>query len=402
MRKFKSLILVILLVLLPINSSLCIDMYLPAYSDMAKSFMVSEGIINLSMSLYLIGLAFGQLIYGPLADRFGRKKTLISGMIIFILASLICYSTQSIQIFLLARFIQALGACSCIVLCRTIVVDIFHPEKRTKILALISATNIFSPALAPLLGGWFSQWLNWRMIFLSIAIFGLIMLIGLVFTLYETLITPNIEALNIEHIYLNLKRLVSNRIFVSYVLCLALMYAMIFVWVTYSPEVLVTKFGIPEQKFGLFFLIPSIGSTLGALLTATLVGKFKETRYITSGLMLILIATLIPIILNLCHENISPIMIVLPIMLVFLGCGAIFPQFLSSALAPFADITGFTAGIIGFIQTGSGSLIGLLTSGIYGLGYHGMIVLMFILALLIMLIFLPNLFIKRALIPLGK
>lgn len=390
-NKPHQLVLITLLVILPISSSLCIDMYLPAYPEIAKNFAITEGMVNISMSTYLIGLALGQLIYGPFADRYGRKKLLIIGLLLFSFASLACFVTLNFKIFLLTRFIQAIGACSCIILCRAIVADIFHPEKRTKILALISASNIFSPALAPLLGGYIATWYSWRGIFLVITIFGIIMLVSISFVLKETLISFDMDALHIKKILANFVRLIKNLTFLSYIACIGCLAAMAFTWVTYAPEVLVTTFGISENDFGLFFLIPAIGSTAGALFTAKFTALLGERKLIITGLSLIIIGTISLWLQTNIWPATNPVMILISIMLAFFGMGISVPQFISGAIAPFIDIAGFTSGIIGFVQTSTGSLSGLITSSHYNAGYKTMGVLMFVLSALAVLSFLFNL-----------
>jgi len=375
-HKVKAALLTALLIILPISSSLCIDMYLPAYSSIAKSFHVGEGAINLSMSIYLFGLAIGQLIYGPFADRFGRKITLTVGLSFFAIASLACMVSPNLEVFLVARLMQALGACSSIVLCRTIVADSYHPEKRTSILALISATNIFSPAIAPLLGGAIIKLFNWRFIFVGITVFGVIMLIGILMLLKETLIDGDVDALKFFRLFGNLKMLTVNRIYSGYVLCLASLYAMVFVWVTYAPTILIDHFGIKPDGFGIYFLMPAIGSTLGAIFTAKFSSKFITKKLIRSGLLMILIAIICLNILERARLINSPLIMVAFIAIIFLGAGMISPLLISDALSQFIDIGGFASGIMGFMQTISGAIMGMITSSLYSNGERNLPILM--------------------------
>lgn len=385
MSKLRQSIVTAILVFLPISSSLAIDMYLPAYDAIAKAFSVSDGAINLSMSIYLLGLAFGQLLYGSLSDKYGRKMLLVAGLSLFTLTSLLCSFATSLTFFLILRFMQAIGACSCIVLSRAIVTDKYHPEKRTKVLALISASNIFSPALAPLFGGAILEFISWRGIFDTIATFGLLMLMGVIFLISETLAERDLQATSLARIRTNLLRILSNFQFDTYVLILTLLYASTFVWVTFSPDVLELKFSIPPDRFGLFFLIPATGSTIGALFTAKFTGYFEERRFIACGLALVFIGAATPWLMRLFHVTVSPMDVVIPIAICFFGSGMTSPQLISGALAPFADIAGFTSSIIGTLQTMSGAGIAVVTSFFYNFGYSAMISLIFVLATLALL-----------------
>lgn len=389
--KSHQILISILLVVLPISSSLCIDMYLPAYPDIAKNFAIPIGSVNFSMSIYLIGLAIGQLIYGPFSDKFGRKKFLIFGLSLFSIASLVCFITPSFTFFLVARFLQAIGACSCIVLARAIVTDIFHPEKRTKILALISASNIFSPALAPLLGGYMAFLYNWRDIFLVITIFGLIMLMFISLFFEESLKESNQDALKISNMLNNILRLFRNRTFLGYILCIGFLSDMVFTWVTYAPEVLINTFGISENRFGMFFLVPAIGSTLGALFTAKFTSKLGERKLIIIGICAVVFGTVSLWVQTSGLFNATSFTIIASIMFAFFGTGVSVPQLISGAIAPFVDIAGFTSGIIGFIQTTSSSLSGLITSLHYSSGYKIMGLLMLTASVLATCSFLINL-----------
>ena len=363
--KTKSLLINLLLITLPINSSLCIDMYLPAYSSIANTFHTTQGTINLSMSLYLFGLAVGQVFYGAISDKYGRKRVLICGMLLFIFSSIFIITTKTLFIFLVARFFQAIGACSSIVLTRAIVADSFHPEKRTSMLALISAANIFSPALAPLFGGIILTWFNWRYIFLSIALFGLIMLIGIIFLLQETLTHPNPHSLEGRQLLYNTKRLFSSRLFMGYVFSLSSLYALVFVWVTLSPNLIITILGILPKNFGFYFLMPATGSALGAILTAKYNRFFRIKNQIRNSLLLILIAIIVLNIFIFTHQVFSPLFIVIPMMFVFFGAGSAAPLLTSESLSLFLDINGFASGMIGLIQISAGALMGMITSYFY-------------------------------------
>lgn len=376
LAKFRNIAVSVLLVILPISSSLCIDMYLPAYSSMATTFGVSEGDVNLSMSIYLFGLAIGQLIYGSLADRFGRKIILLVGLLLFSIASFACIVSTNLDVFLCSRLFQALGACSSIVLCRTIVTDSYHPEKRTAILAFISAANIFSPAIAPLLGGAVTSFFSWRFIFVIITVFGLMMFFGTIFLLRETLITPDRDALKLFKIIANLKSLLANRTYVGYVLCLGALYSIVFVWVTFSPTILIDHFGVKSDHFGLYFLMPAIGSTLGALFTAKFSSKFRKRTLIRFGLFIIFTAVCSLSIIEYMHWDNSPFSIVICIMLTFFGTGMNGPLLTSSSLSQFVNIGGFASGILGFVQIISGSSMGTITSFFYADSEHKLPVLM--------------------------
>lgn len=380
MQLWRNFMLNFLLVLMPIGSSLCIDMYLPAYPIMAQSFACSIGQINLSMSIYLIGIAFGQLVYGPMSDRFGRRRLLIGGFLIFTVASIACAVAHNLWLFLLARLLQALGACSGIALCRAVVVDSYPPGKVGKVLALISASNIISPALAPLLGGFIVTYLNWRAIFIFISIYGVLLTLGIYKILPETLSEPVADSLKLHRIVTNFKRLFRNRIFQGHMIGIALMYAIVFIWVTYSPGILIEVLHIPAQKFGWYFMLPGLGCTLGALITSKFNNPEREGTLIVAGYAIILISAIGLMLYSLLSKQLETLLVVLPIIFIFFSIGLIQSLQVARAIAPFTDITGFTVGILGSIPTATASLFGVLTSMLYGGGVSVMALLILVAA----------------------
>ena len=380
MRDWRKFLLNFLLVMMPIGSSLCIDMYLPAYPAMAASFAVGVGEINLSMSIYLMGIAFGQLIYGPISDRYGRQKLLIWGFVIFSLASIACTVAPNLTIFLIARLFQALGACSGIALCRAVVIDSYPPGKVGKVLALISASNIISPALAPLLGGMVVAYFDWRIIFLLISIYGVFLAIGIYKILPETLQEPAMDALQLKRMWLNFKRLFSSRIFQGHMIGISLMYAMVFVWVTYSPGVLIDILKVPAQTFGWYFMLPGLGCTLGALITSKFSNEQREGKFIITGYTIILFSAIGLMLYSLMVKQLTPLSVIFPIILIFFSIGLIQSLQVARAIAPFTDITGFTVGILGAIPTAMASLFGVITSLLYAGGIPVMALLILITA----------------------
>lgn len=361
--KLRLWLQVAILITLPICSSLCIDMYLPAYNSIAASFHVRPGMMDLTMSTYLIGLSFGQLIYGPLSDRYGRKKILLPGLFLYCVASLVCTFATSFDFFLVGRLFQAIGACSASVICRAIVADSFPGKQRTQMLALISSANIFSPALAPIYGGLMAAYFNWRMIFLFITLFSIVISILAKLFLKESLPKPDTEALKMPVIFKNLKRLGENQSFVNYILILGLLYVVGYSWILLSPSVLLTHFKVLPQNFGDYYLLPAIGSCLGALFIAKFSPFFNTTKSIKTGLLLILTSALLLVMIK--NFIVSPLFFMTFIMIIFFSNGLINPQIISEAIGEFLDIGGLASSIIGFSQTIFGAMLGLVASYFY-------------------------------------
>ena len=195
MTKKRYFFLVLILGALTAIGPFSIDMYLPGFPAIAKSLHTSAAQVSLSLSSFFIGISFGQLLYGPLLDRFGRKKPLYFGLIVYILTSIGCFFATSIETLIVLRFIQAIGSCAAGVASMAMVRDIFPVKDNAKVFALLILILGVSPMIAPTVGGYITAVFGWQLIFLilaSIAALVLLAVIGdahsalLVITAYTT------------------------------------------------------------------------------------------------------------------------------------------------------------------------------------------------------------------------
>src|SRR5215470_5657090 len=178
--------LIILLGALTAFAPVSIDMYLPALPTIGAVFAAEPGRVQLSLASFFLGLATGQAFYGPISDRFGRKRPLYAGLILFAVASAGCALATSIEMLIVLRFFQALGACSGQVIARAVVRDLFEARESARVFSLLLLVMGVSPILAPLIGGQIIGWFEWRMIFWVITALGLLGLAGVILRLPET------------------------------------------------------------------------------------------------------------------------------------------------------------------------------------------------------------------------
>src|SRR6185503_15041541 len=230
--------LVVLLGAVTAFAPLSIDMYLPALPALGLEFGASPGRVQLSVASFFLGLAVGQGFYGPLSDRFGRTRPLYVGLSLFVLASIACALTPSINFLIAVRFFQALGACSGQVLSRAIVRDLFEPREAVQVFSLLVLVMGVSPVLAPLLGGQILQWFPWRTIFWVIAALGMAGLIGSLVRLKETHRGER-KPLILGRVMRTYGDLLRDRAFVGYVLTGGLAMAGMFAYIVGSPYVFI-------------------------------------------------------------------------------------------------------------------------------------------------------------------
>jgi len=225
-----------------------IDMYLPGFPAIEREF--AEQGVEKTMSAYLIGIALGQLIYGPLSDRFGRKPPLYAGFVLYALGSIGCTFATDMFTLMLMRVLQALGACGGMVIGRAIIRDRCEPHEAARAFSILMAIVSLGPILAPSVGGLVVTGFGWRGVFVFQMLFGLLLLSAMHFVLTESRHPSTVVPFSVPAIALNYRSLVRDRAFVGYTLAGAFGMASLFAYVTGAPAVLIENYGLSAQQFG--------------------------------------------------------------------------------------------------------------------------------------------------------
>jgi len=345
---------------------LATDMYLPALPGLTDAFATSAGRVQLTLSLFLAGFALAQIIYGPLSDRFGRKPVLLCGLSLFVLASIACALAESIEMLILARFVQALGGSAGPVLGRAMVRDIHGPLESARVLSHIGSAMALAPAFAPILGGYMSVYLGWPSIFWFLGLVGLLGAALLVFAIKETAPPEHRHPRPIVTILGDYGRLLRDGGYLGYTLTCTLAYAGLFAFLSGSSFVIIEYFGVSEQHFGLLFMLVVAGYISGTLAGARLSRRYDFRRLVALGSALLLVAggTMLAFALDRPERVMS---IVLPMMVFMHGVGLVMPQSMAGALADYPHIAGSASGLLGFIQMTVAGIVGVAV----GHGYDG-------------------------------
>lgn len=250
---------VLLLGALTALGPLSIDMYLPGFPAIAASLGSDMASVQLSLAVFLVGMGLGQLLYGPLSDRFGRKPPLYAGLLIYIAASIACALVNDIVLLTAWRFLQALGGSAAVVISRAVVRDRTNAREAARAFSLLMLVMGLAPILAPLLGGWVLLVTGWRGIFWLLAWFGVLLLIAVRFALSETVSRREAPALRPRQVMRGYARLLQHRRFMAYTLSGALAFAGMFAYIAISPHVLIELYGIPAHHFGWLFGLNALG-----------------------------------------------------------------------------------------------------------------------------------------------
>ncbi|MGK6351200.1 multidrug effflux MFS transporter [Parapedobacter sp. DT-150] len=343
-----------------------IDMYLPGFDSIAASLDTTVAHIQLSLTSFFVGIASGQIVYGPLLDRYGRKIPLIVGLIIYIAASIGCALTNSADNLIIYRFIQALGSCGGMVASRAMVRDFFGPSESAKVFSLLMLVIGISPILAPTVGSFVIAHWNWHGIFLVLAVITTLILLAVVFFLPESK-GPNPEmSLMPRPITQSYWQVFKNRQFFTYAFAGGLASSGLYAYLAGSPFVMITLYGLNEKQYGLVFALIA-----SALITASQLNSFLLNRYSSekvAKIALIVQSSVGLILTALCVTDTINLYTMVALIFLFLGSqGFVFPNTSALALGPFSRLAGSASALLGSLQMA----IGALSSGLVSYFHNG-------------------------------
>lgn len=336
-------------------TSLSTDIYLPAMPQMNRDL---HGNVELTITGFLIGFAIAQLVWGPISDRIGRRKPLFMGMILFIIGSMGCALSQNIEQIVFWRVFQALGACTGPMLARAIIRDLYTRTKAAQMLSTLTIIMAIAPIIGPLLGGQLIQISSWHSIFWLLAVVGILMLLSLFF-LPETHQPEKRSQTSILQAFVNYRILLSNRQFMRYTLCIAFFYVSAYAFITGSPFVYITYFGINPQHYGALFAINILGVVAMSFVNRSLVRtvdldtllRLAAITAMTSAIMLALLV----------YFGIGGVYsILITVFLFFSMNGIIAASATAAALDGVTQLAGSASALIGSMQYGSGIISSFL------------------------------------------
>ena len=360
-----NLRMVLILGALSAFGPLAIDFSLPDFPAMAQAFATDEKHVQATLAAYFLGLSIGQLAYGPVADRFGRRKPLMFGVTVFTLASLACAYAPNLDTLVLARFVQALGGCAGMVLSRAIVSDKCDPVASAKVFSQLMLVMGLAPILAPMLGGVLVNVAGWQSIFLTLGLFSAACLLAVSLGLPESM-PEDMPRQPLSGALRQYLRLLADRVFLGHAVTGGIAIAGMFAYIAGSPFVFIKLYGVPAEHYGWLFGANAAGFILVAQVNARLLAKrgpaFLLARavwlYLGAGLALLGVAALRP-------TALWPLLVPLFICIASLGC--IIPNASACAMSGQGARAGSASALMGCVQfsvaAGAAALVGLLHDG---------------------------------------
>lgn len=358
MARAESLTVCVLLTAMVALGPISTDLYLPSLPSIGTAFGVSSAEVQLTLSVFLAGFAVSQLIYGPLSDRFGRRPVILAGIALYLAASLACALAPSIEVLILARFAQALGACVGPAIGRAAVRDIYGRERAARMLSYMGMVMALAPAFGPILGGFLEVWLGWRANFVALVLFALIILTASAAILPETNRWKSRDATRLGHLVGNYRGLLRHRNYVGYLLVVACAYAGIFAFISGSSFVLIGLLGLAPNVYGFCFATIVVGYMVGAFFSGRFSLAIGLERMVQLGTAVQAAGGLLGVALY-AAGIVTVTSIVAPVMLFMVGTGLALPNAQAGAIGPFPHMAGAASALLGFFQMGLAALIGI-------------------------------------------
>ncbi|NDV77419.1 multidrug effflux MFS transporter [Dysgonomonas sp. 511] len=341
-------VIVLNLSLLTALEPLSIDLYLPGFLLISETFGTDIAAVQISLSTFLAGFAIGQLIWGPLADKFGRKKPILVSLVIFTIASVACIYVRTIEQLWLVRFLQAIGGCAGVVISRAVVTDYFDKSQTLKIFALLALIMGIAPIVAPTIGNGVLLLFSWEGLFGAMATMGVLLFLFTLFFLPETY-TPasHTDEKNVIRGYIEI---LHNKRFVIYSLIAGIVNGALMVYVANGPFLIMEKGGFSNSAFSIIFAVNASGLMLASYLTGILQKHIATNKLVK--LALFAMTAMSVVMLAAMYAKVDMRIILFMLFFYVFPIGILFPATTELAITPFANSnnTGTASALFGSIQ----------------------------------------------------
>jgi len=365
MLRPDSFALTLLLAMLSGIGPLTVDMYLASLPDMGRLLGAQTAQVQLTISVYLVGHALGQVFYGPLSDRHGRRPVLTAALGVYLVASVVCAVATTIEWLIAARFIQALGGSGAVVLARAIVRDIYDGVRVGRELSRMASIMAFAPLVAPLIGGVLQTAFGWRSNFVVLALFGVTASSMVWLMLPETLRQRAPEPVSLRSILRSFRRFLGERVFVVHLGIATCCMAGLFSWISAAAFVLQDIYGLTPLIFGLAFAVGGSGYLIGTTLAARFVARWGGTRTMGFGTLAMAAGGLLMVAAVAIGWQVA-IGILIAMGLWMIGMGLTLPQAQAGALLPFPDRAGAASSLLGVTTQTTAAIVGAVLGHLLG------------------------------------
>jgi MFS transporter, DHA1 family, multidrug resistance protein len=356
-----SKLMLMLLVVMTGVAPISLYILVPALPVLAKTFDSSISLAQMTVSLYMVGIACSQLVMGPLSDRFGRRPVLLSGISLMVAASVVCVFAESLPQLIAARFFQALGGATGMVVSRAIIRDLYARDQISTKISLVIAVMMIAQMLSPLTGGLLETAFGWRAIFYVITAASLATVIGIALLLPETRVRAPGNGFRGD-----VGSLFTSRAFVGYMLCQVLASQIIFAFAGGGPYIVVTQMGRNSAEYGAWFATTGFAFLIGNVFCVRFAPRHSLEKLIWFGLALQLAGSLLNLVWSVTGINQMPLWLFGTQMIVMVANAFVMSNSAAGAISVRPDAAGTASGAMGFLQQGIGSLVSQLGAWLGG------------------------------------
>jgi len=344
---------------------LSIDIYLPSLPTLVRAFGTTDATVQLTLPAFFLGLALGQLFYGPLSDRYGRRPPLLIGIALYTLASAACAAAPSVEALLVGRFVQALGGSAGMTIAMAVVRDRFDPREGARTLSLLMLVMGVAPILAPLVGGWILVLFGWQAIFWVLALFGLLCFLAVLLALPESRPADAVRPGSVGAALANYGALIADRRFLGFALAGGFTISGMFAYITGSPTLFIDGFGVPAEDYGWLFGANAAGIVGVSQLNRRLLLTHPGARLLRAAVAANAAAGVALLVAGLAGAGLA--VLVVPLFVAVATVGAVLPNSTSGALAAYPERAGAASALIGSCQLVLGAIASSLI-GAFGTG----------------------------------
>ncbi len=344
--KRKQIIVVLILALLSALEPFSIDLYLPGFLKIADYYQTDLKAVQFSISTFLAGFAVGQLFWGTISDRYGRKWPTMISLLLFIAATLACIYATSIEQFWIARFFQAFAGCAGVVIARAVVNEYFAKDVTMQVFSLLAIIAGVAPIIGPVAGNFLVSHFNWQSTFVTLLIIGIICLVTVIFFLPETKVKTETKPGNLVKEF---KIVLKDKTFLKYTLIGSLTYSILMIYLANAPYLIMEYGKLSSHYFSYIFAFNAIGLVIGAWFSNSILARWWSVRQIIKGTVFGGLAISV-VFLGMCISKQPIEALLIPLFFLVLTLGILFPTTTKLALEPFNENSGSASALLGSLQ----------------------------------------------------
>lgn len=355
--RINKTFLIILLGILAAIGPFTIDMYLPAFGRIADALGTDESRVAFTLTSYFFGIAIGQLIYGPVVDKYGRKKPLLFGLFLYAVSAVGCALSSSIEMMIVMRLFQALGGCVGMVASVSIISDVYQVDQRARAFSSIMLVMGIAPLIAPSLGSLIVSNASWEYIFYFLAAFSTLVWLLIYVFLPETSRYMHRNPLKIKTVANSYKLVLQNKVFLNYTLAGSLSMAILFAYISAASFIFLNHYQLSEERFSLLFAVNASGLVVGNFLNGRLTKYYHYLTMAKYASIVLFAVTAVVFTIFYFQENPSYPATVISLVTIMFLIGFINPNATAASISPFTENTGTASALGGAVRMGVGAIV---------------------------------------------